>query len=444
VLTSEPISGTLAPGNSSDTVVGRSAIRKASIRLVPIIALGYGISYIDRANVGFAALQMNRDLHFNASIYGLGAGLFFLSYAVCELPSNLLLVRFGARRWIARIMFTWGLLAVGMMFVKTPTQFYVMRLLLGAAEAGFFPGVVFYLMKWFPKEVRARAISRFYVAVPLSTVIMGTLAGSLLGLQGRFGLDGWQWLFLIEGIPAVLLSIVFLFYLPDGPKEAKWLTTDERKWIVEQAHPDKIAGVQVHSDEVWRALLDSRVLLMGCFYLFSLGSAYAYSLSAPLIIQKLTGLNNTSTGYLVAGMSLFNALCVLLVPLHSDRTRERFLHIAIPVSLAAAGFVVGGLSGIPLLAIVGLAVGQTGLVSTHPVLWSLPASFLTNKAAAAGIAVISSFGILGGFLGPVWMGRTKDMTGSYRFGLVSLAVPILIAAIIILFLRTETTKARSA
>jgi ACS family tartrate transporter-like MFS transporter len=166
-------------------------MRKVSLRLLPIIALGYGISYIDRANISFAALQMNRDLHFSASIYGLGAGLFFLSYAVCELPSNLLLVRFGARRWIARIMFTWGLVAMGMMFVKTPVQFYVMRLLLGAAEAGFFPGVVFYLMQWFPPEMRARAISRFYVAVPLSTVLMGIIAGSLLNLQGHLGLAGW-------------------------------------------------------------------------------------------------------------------------------------------------------------------------------------------------------------------------------------------------------------
>jgi len=202
-----------------------ATIRKISLRLLPIITVGYGISYVDRVNVSFAALQMNRDLHFSASIYGLGAGLFFLSYGICELPSNLLLVRFGARRWIARIMFTWGVLAVGMMFVKTPIQFYAMRLLLGAAEAGFAPGIVFYLTQWFPANMRARAVSRFYVAVPLSSVLMGSIAGVLLNLQGTFGLAGWQWLFLIEGLPAVVLSFVLLLYLPDRPAYAKWLTT---------------------------------------------------------------------------------------------------------------------------------------------------------------------------------------------------------------------------
>src|SRR5471032_983897 len=188
-----------------DANVGRSALAKASWRLLPLIALGYGVAYIDRVNISFASLQMNRDLHFSAAVYGLGAGLFFLTYALLEVPSNLLLVRFGARRWIARIMLTWGLLAAAMLFVRTPLQFYVMRLLLGAAEAGFFPGVIYYLSQWFPAAERGRAISRFYVAVPLSMVVMGALAGALLNLQGRLGLAGWQWLFLLEGVPAVLL-----------------------------------------------------------------------------------------------------------------------------------------------------------------------------------------------------------------------------------------------
>jgi MFS transporter, ACS family, tartrate transporter len=205
-----------------DDAVGRSALRKAGLRLIPLFALGYGIAYMDRVNISFASLQMNRDLHFSASIYGLGAGLFFISYAACEIPSNLLLYRVGARRWFARIMFTWGLLAMGMMFVKTPVQFYVMRFLLGMAEAGFFPGVIFYLSQWFPPHMRARAISRFYISFPISTVLMGAMAGFLLDLQGKAGLAGWQWLFLIEGLPAVALSMVFLFFLPAGPATAKW------------------------------------------------------------------------------------------------------------------------------------------------------------------------------------------------------------------------------
>ena len=225
----------LPPARASlpmDDAVGRVALRKAGWRLIPVLALGYGIAYMDRVNISFASLEMNRDLHFSASVYGFGAGLFFVSYAACEVPSNLLLYRVGARRWFARIMLTWGLLAMGMMFVKTPLQFYVMRFLLGMAEAGFFPGVIFYLSQWFPVHMRARAISRFYVSLPLASVLTGAIAGALLGLQGKAGLAGWQWLFLVEGLPAVVLSIVFLVYLPAGPAQAKWLTEDEREWII--------------------------------------------------------------------------------------------------------------------------------------------------------------------------------------------------------------------
>src|ERR1700734_44262 len=207
-----------------DHAVGRAALRKAGWRLIPLLALGYCIAHMDRVNISFASLQMNRDLHFSASVYGFGAGLFFVSYAACEVPSNLLLYRVGARWWFARIMLTWGLLAMGMMLVKTPLQFYAMRFLLGMAEAGFFPGVIFYLAQWFPVHMRARAISRFYVSLPLASVLTGAIAGPLLELQGKAGLAGWQWLFLVEGLPAVLLSIVFLVYLPAGPAHAKWLT----------------------------------------------------------------------------------------------------------------------------------------------------------------------------------------------------------------------------
>src|ERR1017187_1570155 len=224
--------------NEADDKIGASALRKASVRLIPLIAIAYGVAYTDRVNISFAALQMNRDLHFSASNYGFGAGLFFLSYAACEIPSNLLLYRFGARRWIARIMFTWGFLAMGMMFVRTPREFYIVRFLLGMAEAGFFPGVIFYLSQWFPANVRARTVSRFYVALPLASVFMGGLAGVLLNLQGRLGLSGWQWLFLAEGLPAVILSVAFLVYLPNTPNEAKWLTTEERDWLLNQLRAD--------------------------------------------------------------------------------------------------------------------------------------------------------------------------------------------------------------
>jgi ACS family tartrate transporter-like MFS transporter len=210
----------MTANDQADQKTGRTALNKASWRILPLLFLGYGIAYVDRLNISFAALQMNQDLHFSAIVYGLGGGLFFLSYAFFEVPSNLLLLRFGARRWIARIMVTWGILAAGMMFVRTPTQFYAMRFLLGMAEAGFFPGVVCFLMQWFPAEYRGRAISRFYIAYPLSAVVMGAIAGPLLGLDGHFELAGWQWLFLVEGLPAVLLGGVILVCLPNSPAQA--------------------------------------------------------------------------------------------------------------------------------------------------------------------------------------------------------------------------------
>ncbi len=223
-----------ASSSERDHAIGVSAQRKAAIRLLPIISIGYGLAYMDRINISFASLRMNSDLHFSATVYGLGAGLFFIGYALCEVPSNLLLLRFGPKRWLARIMLTWGLLAAAMMFVRTPWQFYGVRLLLGMAEAGFFPGVIYYLTLWFPAKMRARAVSRFYIALPLSSVLMGAVAGWLMGLQGTLGLAGWQWLFLVEGLPAALFSFVFLWMLPDGPMQAEWLTVEERMWLKRQ------------------------------------------------------------------------------------------------------------------------------------------------------------------------------------------------------------------
>ena len=224
-----------------DEAVGRRTLRKATWRLIPLLSVCYMVAYMDRANISFAALDMNRDLGFNAGVYGFGAGVFFVSYAMCELPSNMFLLRFGARRWIARIMLTWGVLAAAMMLVRSPASFYGLRFLLGMAEAGFFPGVLYYLSLWFPQAIRARAIGRFYVAFPLSNVVMGLIAGSLLSLNGRLGLRGWQWLFLIEALPAIALSALVWFVLPDGPADAKWMEPEEREWLVGQLRADAAA-----------------------------------------------------------------------------------------------------------------------------------------------------------------------------------------------------------
>jgi ACS family tartrate transporter-like MFS transporter len=438
--------------DKGDARIGASALRKASVRLIPLIAIAYGVAYTDRVNISFAALQMNRDLHFSASSYGLGAGLFFLSYAACEIPSNLLLYRFGARRWIARIMFTWGFLAMGMMFVKTPLEFYMVRFLLGMAEAGFFPGVVYYLSQWFPANVRARTVSRFYVALPLSSVFMGGLAGTLLNLQGRLGLAGWQWLFLAEGLPAVILSVVFLVYLPNTPAEASWLTAEERGSLIEQLRADndsigksigagagKSTGDE-HGESALRAILNPRVWQLGIYLLCIYIGFYAFSFSAPVLIQQTTGLSNTNVGFVIAVMGILGAFGLVLNGRHSDRAGERYLHLVVPCVLIAAAFVVGGLTVAPIFAIPAYAIIFIGFNATAGPSWAIASSFLTGRSAAAGIATANTIAIVGGFLGPYWMGRAKDFTGNYQTGLVTLAVPALTGAAIVLFMRHQASR----
>jgi ACS family tartrate transporter-like MFS transporter len=418
-----------------DDAVGRVALRKAGWRLIPLLALGYGIAYMDRVNISFAALQMNRDLHFSASIYGFGAGLFFVSYAACEVPSNLLLYRVGARRWFARIMLTWGLLAMGMMFVKTPLQFYVMRFLLGMAEAGFFPGVIFYLSQWFPVHMRARAISRFYVSLPLASVLTGAIAGALLDLQGKAGLAGWQWLFLVEGLPAVVLSLVFLVYLPAGPAQAKWLTEDEREWIIHRL--GNAATGDGHGVPFGRALLDHRVWQVSVVFLCMLTCSYAYTFSAPLILKTITALNNRDVGFLVALMNVLGAPAMILNAMHSDRTQERYFHVVVPFLLMCVCYLIGGLSVAPFLAVPALAIASLSYYALQGPLLALATSFLHGRSAAAGIAAMNTIGILGGFIGPFAMGLAKDYTGAYQPGLLMLVIPSLVAAATIYMMRFQ-------
>jgi ACS family tartrate transporter-like MFS transporter len=422
--------------------VGRAAVRKASWRLLPLIGLGYGIAYMDRVNISFASLQMNQDLHFSATVYGLGGGLFFLSYAVLEVPSNLLLVRFGARRWLARIMLTWGVLAAGMMFVRTPMQFYVMRFLLGAAEAGFFPGAVFYLMQWFPAEHRGRAISRFYVAYPLSSVVMGAVAGSLLKLQGQFGLAGWQWLFLVEGIPAVVLSAVILVGLPDSPSQATWLTDDERTWIHEQLSADKAAlGITDHS--LARALLDPRVWQLGICNLCILGSSYAFTLSAPAVLQGATQWSATRVGFVVSLTAVLGALAMVFNGWHSDRRRERHVHTAIPLALMAGALLAMGASVAPWIVVPAYVVWFAGSNAVQGTFWLIPSDVLHGRSAAVGVAAIGSIGMVGSFIGPYAWGVARDFTGNYQAGLQWLVLPHLIAAMIVLVVRHAARSNRA-
>jgi ACS family tartrate transporter-like MFS transporter len=425
---------------------GSSAIRKIGIRILPLLACGYGIAFMDRMNISFAALQMNRDLGFTASVYGFGAGLFFLSYAACEIPSNLLLLRFGARRWMARIMITWGILAAAMMFVRTPHQFFAMRFLLGVAEAGFFPGVIYYLTLWFPSAYRARAIGLFYIAFPLSGTVMGLLAGTLLGLGGNLKLAGWQWLFLLEGIPAILLGVLFLFVLPDGPSKARWLDAGERAWLLDRIASDDIAGEpRTGHEHPGRVVFSGPVLLVGLVFLFTLGSNYAYNFSAPLILQRLTGASVGRIGLFVAGMGLLGAISMLLNALHSDRTRERHLHVFIPCLLMAAGFTIAGRTMNPWLGIPALALSAAAFFAMQGPLLALATQCFSGRSGAAGIAAINTIAIMGGFLGPTGMGLARDFTGDYQRGLQALAVPILVAAglVLILHRRSRVSEVRA-
>ncbi len=413
---------------AEDEAVGRSAQRKAALRLLPLLGIGYGLAYMDRVNISFASLQMNRDLHFSASIYGFGAGLFFIGYALCEVPSNLLLLRFGARRWMARIMFTWGLLATATMFVRTPFEFNVLRFLLGMAEAGFYPGVIFYLTLWFPARMRARAVSRFYIALPLSSVVMGSLAGWLLGLSGKLGLSGWQWLFLIEGLPTALFSLVILKLLPDSPAKATWLTGEEKAWLDGQLKADGEKAHLGHSAGVAQALLEPKVWMIGAYFLFALTASYAFGFSAPAILQIATGWSVTQVGYLIACFGLAGAAGMLVNSAHSDRRGERAMHCIIPCVVMAAGFLTASYAREPWLVTAGLAASFIAFMSMLGPANAVPMQFLAGRAAAAGIAGMNTITMFSGFVGPYWMGVMKDHTGSYAAGLRGLVLPSLLAA----------------
>ena len=371
------VSAVLPP--DADAAIGVSAQRKAAWRLLPVIGIGYGLAFIDRINISFAALRMNSDLHFSATVYGLGAGLFFIGYALCEVPSNLMLLRFGARRWLARIMLTWGLLATAMMLVRTPGEFYALRLLLGIAEAGFFPGVVYCLTLWFPARARARAVSRFYVALPLSTVLMGALAGWLMGLNGRMGLAGWQWLFLAEGIPPILYSLVILRALPDGPAQAAWLTREEKAWLARQLEEDNSRAALGHEAGVLQALLSPRVWVIGLFFLGALTCSYAYGFSAPAILQSVTGWSVANVGYLTAAMGIAGAAAMLWCGASSDRTGDRALHCIVLCCVMAVGNLVASYGRPAWLVVLALTCTSMAFYGMLGPAVAIPTEFLAGR-----------------------------------------------------------------
>jgi ACS family tartrate transporter-like MFS transporter len=440
----KPVEVLSSAERADQAYIGASALRKAAWRLLPIISIGYGLAYMDRINISFAALRMNSDLHFSATVYGLGAGLFFIGYALCEVPSNLLLLRFGPKRWLARIMLTWGLLATAMLFVRTPLEFYGLRLLLGMAEAGFFPGVIYYLTLWFPAAMRARAVSRFYIALPLSSVVMGSLAGWLLGLQGRLGLAGWQWLFLVEGLPAALFSLVILALLPDGPEQARWLTQSEKSWLRRQLDADSAQAHLGHEAGTLQALLSPKVWLIGLFFFSALTCSYGYGFSAPAILQGVTGWSVSQVGYLVACFGVAGAAGMLFGGIDSDRTGDRALHCIVPCCVMAAGYMVASCARPPWLVVTALGISFVAFNSLQGPALAVPTQFLAGRAAAAGIAAMNTITMFSGFVGPYWMGVMKDKTGSYWLGLRGLMVPSLLAATAMFVLTRSLARTKPA
>jgi MFS transporter, ACS family, tartrate transporter len=413
----------------------RMIAKKVAWRLVPLLMGCYFVAFLDRVNVGFAALTMNKDLGFDSAIFGFGAGIFFIGYFIFEVPSNLFLESIGARIWIARIMFTWGLLSAAMAFVWNDASFYVCRFLLGTAEAGFFPGVVLYLTYWFPAEHRAKMVGIFMVAVPVSGVIGSPLSGWLLGFEGALGLHGWQWLFVLEALPSIILSVVVWFYLTDRPSEANWLTASERKWLETTLERERSHREAARKYRLGEALMNGRVLLLGVLYLGLVTSLYGVTFWLPQIVKGFGGLSNLEVGFITAVPTLAAAIAMVVWTRHSDKARERPWHVALPAFAGCLGLTVSAYVSNPTLSIIALSVAFVGIYAAIPTSWTLPTAFLTGTAAAGGIALINSIGNLGGFAGPYFMGWIKAATGGYALGLLILGVGLAISGLIALAMR---------
>ncbi len=426
-------------------------IAKVAKRLVPFLIVCYFIAYLDRVNVGFAALTMNQDLGLSQTAFGFGAGIFFIAYFIFEVPSNLLLERFGARKWIARIMLSWGIISGMMAFTPTIARvtglgneysFYLIRVLLGAAEAGFFPGIIFYLTLWFPTEYRARIVGYFMAAIPLSTVIGAPISGALLYLHGGLGLAGWQWLFIVEALPSIILAGVVFFYLTDRPAEAAWLAPDERKWLAERLELEQRSRKAVRDYTVLESLVNPRVLGLSLVYFGAVATNYGLGFFLPQIV-KAFGLNIFLTTLVSATPYVVGTIGMVWWGRRSDRVAERRFHTAFPLFLAAAGIAVSTALDDPLLKMISFCIAGFGIFACLPVFWTLPTAFLSGAAAAAGIAVINSIGNLAGFAGPFAMGWIKDHTGSYAGGLLLLAGLGIIAMGMVLMLGHDRASERA-
>lgn len=426
----------------SESTIEARTIRRLTWRLVPFLIVCYFVAYLDRVNIGFAKITMDGDLGISETVYGQAAGIFFLAYFLFEVPSNLFLERFGARKWIARIMLTWGILSGCMAFVVGTKSLLLVRFLLGMAEAGFFPGIIFYLTLWFPAAYRGRIIGYFMAAIPMSGVIGGPISGYLLNLDGAFGLRGWQWLFVCEALPALLLSFVVFFYLTDRPADAKWLPPDERTWLANRLDLEERQREAAQHFTVGQALLNPRVLALAYVYFGAVACNYGVSFFIPQIFKNF-GLSNAQTGWLTAVPFAVGAVTMVWWGLRSDRTGERKGPTAIALLVAAIGIGGSTFFSDPTMKVLLLSFGAMGVFGSLPVFWTLPTSFLSGPAAAGGIAIINALGNLSGYFGPAATGKLKDMTGSYSAGFLLMAALALIAMVVVLLLAHDARLERA-
>jgi len=419
-------------------------VRKISWRIVPFIIVLYFLSFLNRVNVGFAGLTMNHDIGLTPAMFGFGAGIFFVGYIVFGMPSNLALQRVGARRWIAFLMVVWGCLSAATACVTGPYSFYVLRFLLGLAEAGFFPGIILYLSFWFPARHRALVTAIFMTAAPLSNMVGSPISGAIMGLNGVSHLHGWQWLFILEAAPTVLLGVISLFFLTDKPEDARWLDVTERQWLTAEMDRERAAKSASSASSVWAAMKDSRVLSLALVYAGTSTGLYAIGIWAPMIISRF-GFSFFELGLVNAIPNVVAVVGMVLWAKNSDRTGERRLHVSIACLAAGAGMLLAGYAPSVLLLIVGLSVANFGVNAAKPPLWSMPTQFLSGSAAAAGIALINAMGsLIGGTIGPMVIGKLRGISGDYSLGLYFVSGTLILSAVISYLFGRQQRQASAA
>jgi MFS transporter, ACS family, tartrate transporter len=416
----------------SAQAIERRTIAKVSWRLLPLVALAYCIAYIDRSNISFAALTMNKDLGFSAYIYGWGAGIFFFGYFLFEIPSNLILEKVGARIWIARIMITWGIISALTAFVTGPRSFLIIRFLLGAAEAGFFPGMILYFTYWFPAEYRGRVISTLFIAQPVANALASIVSAAILEMDGILGFRGWQWIFLIEALPAILLGLVVFREMTDKPARADWLAEDEKNWLQARINAESRQVESAGRLTPMRALGDPRVAALSMIYLMSVTANYGIVFFMPQIVKGI-GLTNMTTGLVSSVPYIVGTIGLIAWGWSSDRNQERRWHLIVASTLGAIGLAFAAWSGASFWALLGMSAATVGIYGSRAAFWPMPSIFLTGTAAAGAIALINAIGNLGGYFGPFIVGWIKDSTKSFEAGLYFLAACSLMAAIITFF-----------